>query len=291
MTNPSVADNPGGGHQHGDDDLADFGVREAHHLGQTRRVYHLGAGPAVIVLAEMPGISPTVARFARRVAAAGATAVMPSLFGVDGRDPGPQARGKLGAATGLLATIARACISREFTVLATGATSPIVDWLRALAAEEHRRCGGVGVGAVGMCFTGGFALAMATDERLVAPVLAQPSLPFAITPGRARSIDLSPADLAAVSSRCARGLEVMGVRFDGDRMSPPARFDYLRQVLGDAFCGIELPDSCANPDSPLPTPHSPLTNDLIDQPGERTRDTLDEVIAFLQRRLAIPTAD
>ncbi len=270
-----------------DDSLDDFSAADESYLGTTRRVYRKGTGPAVIIIAEIPGISPDVADFARRVADIGATAVMPSVYGVDGRDPSPDARGTLRAATEMVGTIAKACISREFSVLATGKTSPIVDWLRALAADEHRRCGGVGVGAIGMCFTGGFALGMATDERLLAPVLAQPSLPFAITPRRARSIDVSDADLATVATRCAAGLQVMGVRFEGDRMSPPSRFENLRRLLGDAFISIELPDSAANPDSPMPTPHAALTIDLVDEPGAPTRDALDQVLDFLTRRLQL----
>lgn len=273
-----------------DDSLSDFEVGDAEYLGVTKRVYRKGTGPAVIVMTEIPGISPQVARFARRVADIGATAVMPSLFGTDGRDPAPAAHGHVAAATGMVRAFAQVCISREFTVLATGKASPVVDWLRALAADEYERCGGAGVGAVGMCVTGGFALSMATDERLIAPVVAQPSMPFALTPGRARTIDVSDDDMSVVSARCARGLEVMGVRFEGDRMSPPGRFAHLRSILGDAFIAVELPDSTANPDSPLPAPHSPLTVDLIDEPGQPTRQTLDDVLAFLARRLDIAPA-
>ncbi|UEA59596.1 dienelactone hydrolase family protein [Gordonia otitidis] len=274
-----------------DDQLTDFDVRIATHNGVSRRVYSLGDGPAVIVIAEMPGISPDVADFARKVAALGATAVMPSLFGVDGRDPRPSNLGVVGAATTMLGTLARACISREFTILASGKTSPAADWMRALAAEEHERCGGPGVGAVGMCFTGGFALAIATDERMLAPVVAQPSLPGALTPRLAHSIDVSPEDLRTVVARCERGLDVMGVRFCGDRMSPASRFRFLRELLGDSFLAIEIPDSAANPESPLPTPHSPLTVDLIDAPGEPTHDALTEVLEFLATRLGLVPGD
>jgi dienelactone hydrolase len=182
-------------------------------------------------------------------------------------------------------TITRACISREFTVLATGKTSPIADWLRGLAAQEHDRCGGPGVGAVGMCFTGGFALAMATDDRLLAPVLSQPSLPFGVIPARNRSIDLSDADLARVKSRCAAGLQVMGLRFEGDRLAPRSRFDFLREQLGDAFLAVELPDSSASPDSMLPQPHSVLTEDLIDEPGQPTYDAREQVLDFFAEKL------
>ncbi|MEO9328214.1 dienelactone hydrolase family protein [Gordonia aurantiaca] len=270
-----------------DDPLDDFTADDVTLRGRTRRVYRKGAGPAVIVIAEMPGISPKVANVARRIADRGATAVMPSLFGVDGRDPRPENLGYPGAGANMFGTMAKACISREFTILATGKTSPVADWLRDLAAREHERCGGPGVGAVGMCFTGGFALAMATDDRMIAPVLSQPSLPFALLPGRGRSIDVSDADLAVVQARCARGLQVMGLRFAGDRLSPRSRFARLRELLGDAFLAIELPDDAANPDSFLPQPHSVLTEDLIDEPGQPTREAFDRVLDFFAEKLEL----
>ncbi len=174
-----------------DDPLEDFEKGTFTHTGTTRDLYRLGQGPAVIVMAELPGITPGVAGFARKVAAIGCTAVMPQLFGRPGRDPDPATHGW----PSTLATMARGtiapCVSRDFTLLATGRTSPVIDWLRALAASEHERCGGPGVGAVGMCFTGGFALAMATDDRLLAPVLSQPSMPLGITASRRRTIDIS----------------------------------------------------------------------------------------------------
>ncbi|MGH3432428.1 MAG: dienelactone hydrolase family protein [Thermocrispum sp.] len=245
----------------------------------------IGSGPAVIVMAEMPGINPKVADFARRVAEIGCTAVLPHLFGTPGRDPNPDVRGPLGSATYALSSLVPACISREFTVLATGRTSPVIGWLRALAAHEHERCGGPGVGAVGMCFTGGFALAMAADERIVAPVLSQPSLPLGVTPKARRGIDISPADLDAVKHRCAAGdLRVLGLRFSGDRLVPRSRFEFLRRELGDAFVAVELPNASANPDGAIPA-HSVLTEHLIDEPGQPTRDALDTVLDLLRGRL------
>jgi dienelactone hydrolase len=178
------------------------------------------------------------------------------------------------------------CVSREFVILSTGKTSPVVAWLRALARAGHDRCGGPGVGAVGMCFTGGFALAMAADDRLLAPVLSQPSLPFGLAKKRRRSIDISPEDLAVVKSRCADGLQVLGLRFKSDRFVPAERFDFLRQQLGDAFVAVELEDDAANPDATMP-PHSVLTEHLIDEPGQPTRDALDQVLELFRSRLLV----
>jgi len=247
-------------------------------------VYRKGRGPAVLVLAEMPGISPQVLGFADHVVALGCTAVVPDMFGTAGRDPlkgHPRKRAQY-----MLATTARACISREFTVLALGRSSPIVDWLRALGAREHVRCGGPGIGVVGMCFTGGFALALASDPRVLAPVMSQPSLPFAIGDKRRRSIDCSPAQLDQVAERCQRdGLQVLGLRFKGDPIVPAERFAALRERLGDGFIAVELEQSDGHPAGPLANHHSVLTVDLIDEPSEPTRAALDRVLALLRAKL------
>lgn len=270
-----------------DDDLHDFEHATFTHEGKSRTIFRQGSGPAVIVMAEFPGISPDVFDFARRVARIGCTAVVPHLYGNPGRDPDPAAHGTLAALANVAGQFGPICVSREFVVLATGRTSPVVQWLRALAADEHRRCGGPGVGAVGMCFTGGFALGMAVDDRLVAPVLSQPGLPLGFTTRQKCSIDLSPDDLERVKQRCGEGLSVMGLRFRGDRRSPAQRFEFLRRELGDAFIAIELDDAAANPEGVL-SAHSVLTEHLIDEPGEPTQAALHRVLDFLAERLDVP---
>jgi dienelactone hydrolase len=263
-----------------DDALTDFERTTFTHDRTTRDVFRLGSGPAVIVIAEMPGITPKVAEFARRVVGIGCTAVLPHLFGEPGRDPAPGGRPDLRYT---LSSMVPACVSKEFTVWATGKTSPVIAWLRALARDEHERCGGPGVGAIGMCFTGGFALAMATDERLLAPVLSQPSMPLALTPSRKATIDISPEDLAVVKQRCAAGLEVIGMRFTSDRLVPSERFRFLERELGDSFRAIELDDDAAA-ESKFP-PHSVVTEHLVDEPGQPTRSALDEVLELFRSRL------
>lgn len=272
-----------------DDDLADFVHDEFTHSGKTRSVFRHSRGPAVIIMTELPGITPRVLEFARRLSGIGCTAVLPHLFGIPGRDPNPWAHGTVASAVYLASTLLPLCVSKEFVTMATGCTSPVVEWLRALARYEHARCGGPGVGAVGMCFTGGFALAMATDDVLLAPVLSQPSLPLTFTKRQARSIDISPKDLDTVKRRCAGGLRVLGLRFAGDRLVPRERFAYLRQQLGDAFIAIEIDNSAANTNAAL-SPHSVLTEHLIDEPGQPTREALEQVLDLFRNRLLTPTA-
>jgi dienelactone hydrolase len=250
-------------------------------LGETRDVWWAGSGPAVIVISEIPGITPLVTSFARRVAAREMTVAMPHLFGNDGRTP----------TTGhVLRTIAKACVSREFTVLATGRSSPVVEWLRALARHAHDRCGGPGVGVVGMCFTGGFALSMMADAPVVAPVLSQPSLPFSIGTRRAADLGCSVAELAAVRAKVDGGAEVLGLRFTGDPAVKAARFEALRQELGDGFLSVELDSSPGNPYGHRKGAHSVLTEDLIDREGSPTMAALTQVLDFLTTKLHVATA-
>jgi dienelactone hydrolase len=263
------------------DDLSDFTKTTFTHDGTTRDVYRQGIGPAVIVMAEIPGITPKVADFARRVVELGCTAVLPVLFGTPGKDM------SMGT---VLTSIGPACVSREFAAFASNRTAPVTRWLRALAADEHERCGGPGVGAVGMCFTGGFALAMMVDDVLVAPVLSQPSLPFGITGKQKRAVQLSPEDLASVKRRAAEDdVCVLGLRFTGDRAVPDERFARLREELGDRFIGVEIDSSKGNPHGIRTMAHSVLTEDLTDEPGHPTRDALDQVLTFFRDRLLVST--
>jgi dienelactone hydrolase len=255
------------------DPLEDFERRQITLLDRSKPVFVAGSGPAVIVMSEMPGISPHVARFARTVRDAGFTVWMPNLFGVPGRPISvPYA----------VREIAKACISREFRAFAANDSSPVTQWLRALAAHAHPLCGGRGVGAIGMCFTGNFALSMMLEPAMLAPVLSQPSLPM----HRAAGMHISPQDLGAVRERLEReDLTVLAYRFEGDAFCRAARFDAYRAALGERFVGRVLPDSAANPDAPMKNPHSVVTLHLIDRQGEPTRQALDEILGFFARRL------
>ncbi len=241
-------------------------------------VYRIGSGPAVIVIHEIPGITPLVATFARKVADRGMTAVLPSLLGTAGRPMTiPYA----------LSSLARACISREFTLLALNKSSPIVEFLRELAVHEREAHGGPGVGAVGMCLTGGFALAMCVDPVVVAPVLSQPSLPLPLSRGRRRELGLSDDDLTLVRRRAEQGLCAMGLRFSQDAKSPPERFARLREELGGNFIGVEVDSSEKNPWGYKSNAHSVLTEDYSDAVGSPTRGALEGVLAFLASRLGV----
>lgn len=227
----------------------------------TREVYRKGSGPAVVVVHEIPGITPSVLRFAEEVVNAGFTVAMPNLVGTPGRDV---------SGSYLASSMLKVCIAREFSTMAMGRTSAIVSWLRALAKSLHAEVGGPGVGAVGMCFSGGFALGMMVDDIMVAPVLSQPSLPFAVGKSRGADLGLSPDDAAVVAQRAAEGCQVLGLRFTGDKLVGE-RFSSLREMLGDAFIAVELPSAKKND-------HSVLTE-------QRDEASVARVLSFFAEKL------
>src|SRR5258706_2344579 len=108
--------------------LPGFEVFPFTYEGATRTVYRRGKGPAVVVMHEIPGITPQVAEFANRVADAGFSVYLPLMFGTPMKPI---------SMPYILGEMARACISREFSVLAANESSPITDWLRALCRHSH----------------------------------------------------------------------------------------------------------------------------------------------------------
>lgn len=226
--------------------------------GVTHPTYRKGSGPGVVVISEIPGVTEDVLAFAEEVVGQGFTVVLPHLFGAVPSGDGPLA---------IAGTVRQVCVNNEFTKLATRRTSPVAEWLRSLARDLHAELGGPGVGALGMCFTGGFALAMMVDDAVAAPVLAQPSLPFPVGKARAADLNLSPADLAKVKERAAAGCQVLGLRYTGDP-AVGTRFETLTREIGDAFIRVEFPGR----------KHSTLTR-------HRQQEGVDRVLAFFREKL------
>ena len=242
--------------------LLDSWTRDEHESedGTTRPTYRKGTGPGVVVIHEIPGMTPKVIGFSQEVVDAGFTVVMPHLFGHR------EARMNPGTVMGAFVQV---CTSSEFTKLATGVTTPMASWLRSLARSLHQELGGPGVGALGMCFTGGFALAMMVDESVAAPVLAQPSVPFPLGKRRGADLNLSPADTEAVVARAADGCQVLGLRYRKDRATG-TRFDTLRALLGESFLGVEFDGRG----------HATLTE-------HRQQEAVDRVLAFFHEKLTV----
>jgi dienelactone hydrolase len=230
----------------------------------SHEVYSVGRGPDVVVLHELPGMIDQCLDLGIKLAESGFRAHLPLLFGGPGGKSWINAR-SVKNALGIL------CIWREIFLFAKNETSPLVDWLRALCRELKQESGRAGVGVIGMCVTGGFALALVADESVLAPVVGQPALPLT---SRA-AIGLSPGDAEAVRARTAAlgsGC-VLGLRYSRDRWSPPERFEAIRNLIGAAFRPVEIEGEA----------HATLTI-------ERHDTAMRETIEFLSRRLGATPA-
>lgn len=240
-------------------------------------VYVAGSGPAIVVFPEIPGITPQVADFCRRVIAAGFTVYLASLFGEPGKSfsNGYAAR-----------TIAKQCVRREFLAFARNKRAPITDWMQGLVTHAHAEAGGPGVGVVGMCFTGNFALGLAVDPAVLVPVMSQPSMPFAVSKKHRADLHVAPDDLAAVKQRTIdEDLCVIGLRFTSDVLVPGERFERLRLEFGDAFIGVEIDSSPGNDHDFDKQAHSVLTAEYSAQPDHPTNQAMELVLDHFRQKL------
>jgi len=259
------------------DDLHDFRCEKLMFNGDQKDVFWKGSGPGVILLTEIPGITPEVADFGRRIARAGFTVALPNLFGEPGR-PYNNAY--------VLKSMVRACISREFVTFAMGKSSPVTIWIQHLIKVTAEKCDGKGVGVIGMCLTGGFALSLAVNPLVKVPVMSQPSLPLPIGTKRKKDVGLSQKDLAVVRERVDNeNLCVIGLRFSEDKFSPSERFKTLKETLGDGFLGVEINSSESNLHGIDNSAHSVLTTDFSNSIGHPTLEAYETVIEHFKARL------
>jgi dienelactone hydrolase len=207
----------------------------------------------------------------------GFTVAVPSLFGEPGRAFSPGY---------VMGTLAKACITREFMAFARNADRPIAEYVRALARWVHERAGGTGVGVIGMCFTGGFALAAAVEPAVLAPVGSQPSVPFPLGEARRRDLGMSDRERAAIAERVrTEGLCLVGLRFSEDSASPGDRFAELEKAFGPGWRAIPLNSEPGNPHGIGRREHSVLTSGDVEKPGHPTHAARAGVTAFLHERL------
>lgn len=264
------------------------------HGRSTYDCYEKGAGPGVVLIPEIPGITPQVLGLAEHLVNEGFTVVVPSPFGT----PEKEISGGY-----LLRTVARLCVSSEFRAFAVDAKRPFTEYLRAVAADLNARTPGQGVGVIGMCFTGGFALATAVDDGVRASIVSQPAVPFPLGAKRRADPGLSAPELDRIAERAAERTDrdtsadgeaardaptfcALGLRFSEDSSVPRARFDTLKQRLGDAFEVIELDSSPGNAGGFGKNAHSVLTNEVRDIPGHPALVARERVVAFLRAQLA-----
>ena len=258
-------------------DLTGWSAEPFTAAGYTYDVYRKGAGPGVVLIPEMPGLHPGVLALGNHLVDNGFTVAAPSLYGTPGA---PSVR------PGAVPVMIRGCVAKEFAAFATNADRPVAHYLRALARDLNERTPGKGVGVIGECWSGGFALAAAVDDSVLAPVLSQPSLPLGITARHRADPGLSEAELQIVERRAAEdGLCALGLRFSEDPLAPRARFATLKKRLGDAFEVIEIDSKKGNEHGFGRSAHSVLTLEVREFAGHPAYEARKRVVEFLTERL------
>ena len=129
-------------------------------------------GPGVLLLHELAGLSNNTVKFAASLMDAGFTVAMPHLFG----RVGAEGNGGMGAgAAGLLGR----CIMREMSFFLRDQPPQGTEWLKeASKVLGERSISPRGVGVIGMCATGSFAMATVLDPHVGAVVASQAALPL-----------------------------------------------------------------------------------------------------------------
>ena len=264
-----------------------FTLRDADPADEwTWPVYRRGSGPPVIVMHELNGLTDETIKVARRIADEKFSVWLPALVG-----PAPS-KGFVDTWRTRIAI----CLSHEINVFVTGRTSRIVTPLRALARAAALEGGTKGVGVVGMCLTGGFALALVADEHVLAAVSAEPALPLAwpLTPWCAKDLGMSTPDVSAAGARLEAGsVEVYLTRFTEDRLSPAAREAAVVRRLGPTGVTLDpLPSGPGNAFHFRTKDHAVLTEapryyaeHQVPAATDRLETTAAHVIEFLERRL------
>lgn len=258
-------------------DLTGWACEPFSAAGFTHDVYRKGTGPGVVLIPEMPGVHPGVLALGNYLVDNGFTVAIPSLYGTPGAP---------GIRPGMVPVLVRGCVTKEFAAFATNKDRPVSHYLRALARDLKEKTGSKGVGVIGQCFSGGFALAAAVDDSVLAPVLSQPSVPIPLTAKQKRDPGLSEAELKVIEKRAAdEGLCALGLRFSGDPMAPAERFQTLKARLGDAFEVIEIDSSPGNAGGFGRMAHSVLTLEVREEEGQQAYEARKRVVEFLKERL------
>jgi len=240
---------------------------------ETHRVFYRGAGPAVVIMHEVPGLSPECLDFGSRLAKKNFQVFLPLMFG----EPGDH---------NWLGSALRLCLAKEFHAFESNSSQPITQWMRALCADVQWRTQCAGIGIVGLCLTGGLVMAMISHPAVAAGVASEPAIPIPLTDGGGSQLGISNQELADAKARvAAEHLPILGLRFSNDWICPKTRFDRLQAEFGDAFTPITIDSSPGNAAGITAHAHAVLTNDYKDIDGHPTRLAFERVAAYLRSRL------
>jgi len=179
----------------------------------------------LLVLHELPGMTPSFIVYCQKMAAQGFKVYMPLLF----KSPETE-----------MNTLETAffCMSREFRSLFTAKdktnTRPFTAWLLDLVEHVGEESPDSKIGVVGMCLTGGFAIAAIAKPQVNAVAACQPSMPFF---SNIETLGLSTAERNDASAGAQEKTSpcVKGYRYQKDRISREEHMKAASNLLGSSF--------------------------------------------------------
>ncbi|MCB1690352.1 MAG: dienelactone hydrolase family protein [Halioglobus sp.] len=226
-------------------------------------IYHRGSGAPVVIIQELPGIGPETLRLADEFVARAFEVVIPHLFG-------PLEK------ISMVGNLARVfCMRREFSLFESNRTSPIVDWLKALCRDVKAQGEHKGVGVIGMCLTGNFAISLMGDDSVLAAVSSQPSMPLM----KSSELHMSADDIAVIRERIETTAPIHAYRFAGDPLCNAAKYAAIDQAFNDDGTQRILTHTLPGKG------HSVLTIDFVDEQGHPTRDALNAILDYFSAQL------
>ena len=248
--------------------IADYRCSPFDALGSTGKrinhnVYRRGSGAPVVIIQELPGIGPETLRLADEFVARDFEVVLPHLFG-------PLEKISMG---GNLARVF--CMRREFNLFEKKRSSPIVDWLKALCREVKAQGQHRGVGVIGMCLTGNFAISLMGDDSVLAAVSSQPSMPLM----KPTELHLSPDDIHNIRERIDSTAPIHAYRFAGDPLCNVQKFQAIDTAFNDDGARRIVTHTLPGKG------HSVLTIDFVDEQGHPTREALNDILAYFSAQL------
>ena len=209
----------------------------------THDVYVGGEGPPIMILQELPGIGPETLELAQRLNDSGFRVYLPHLFGTFGKTQTGRNFARL------------FCVRREINMFMKGRQSPVAGWMRALAGHIRDQEGSAGVGVIGMCLTGSFALTLMADDAVLGGVASQPALPIF----GGDKLHMSSQDILDARAGMAQKGPGLAMRYAKDNLSPQKLMRSLESAFGENLETIEY----AGKD------HSLLTLDFHDPAYQR----------------------
>jgi len=239
-------------------------------------------GPPVLVLHEMPALSPDVLELALRLSRQNYSVYVPLLWGKPDHNTDSQLL--------FLRYAVELRSSPRWRAAEADVDRPILDELASLcrliadAHPKHR------IGVIGNCITGVFPFALAARvPKVAAPIGSQPTLPITLSGADAAKTGLSAKETALLSSRIQTdpSFQMLGFRFAGDRNCRKERFDTFESHFGSSFLNGTIPLELYHGRDGMPEhPHAVLTECHSDDPSFATAQGWQNCLDFLSAKLS-----